>query len=330
MLVPIGIVGVGTFAYPAIEGPKWTLFDGLYMTVITLTTLGYGEIPEPLSKPGRAFTMLLALGGIFVLFYFATDIIRSIVTGELRDMLGKERMDDRLKHLAGHTVVCGFGRMGKIVCDELERLEQPFVVLDTADPGTEWSYRKGLRLHGDATEDEFLRKAGIERAKALITVVGSDASNLYITLSARLLSPKLLIVARAEEAEAETKLRKVGANNVISPYLVGGHRAVEAVFKPTVQHFMDQATRSDLIDLQIEELRVEAGSVLAGVMLRDSRLSNDYGVVVVGIMRPNGDVIYAPTGDAILEVGSTLIAFGKRAQLALAEILARNTPAKPG
>ncbi len=330
MLVPIGIVVVGTFGYPAIEGPKWTLFDGLYMTVITLTTLGYGEIPEPLSKPGRAFTMLLALGGIFVLFYFATDIIRSIVTGELRDMLGKERMDDQLKHLTGHTVVCGFGRMGKIVCDELERLEQPFVVLDTADPGTEWSYRKGLRLHGDATEDEFLRKAGIERAKALITVVGSDASNLYITLSARLLSPKLRIVARAEEAEAETKLRKVGANNVISPYLVGGHRAVEAVFKPTVQHFMDQATRSDLIDLRMEELRVEAGSALAGVMLRDSRLSNNYGVVVVGIMRPNGDVIYAPTGDAILEVGATLIAFGKRAQLALAEILARNTPAEPG
>ena len=125
-------------------------------------------------------------------------------------------------------------------------------------------------------------------------------------------------------------LRKVGANNVISPYLVGGHRAVEAVFKPTVQHFMDQATRSDLIDLRMEELRVEAESALAGIMLRDSRLSNDYGVVVVGIMRPNGDVIYAPTGDAILEVGATLIAFGKRAQLALAEILARNTPAVPG
>jgi voltage-gated potassium channel len=199
ILVPLGIVAVGTVGYPLIEGPRWTLFDGLYMTVITLTTVGYGEIPEPLSPPGRAFTMALALGGIFVLFYIATDVIRSMVTGELRELLGRERMSDRLKHLRGHLIVCGFGRMGKIICDELERLDHPFVAIDTSVPAPDWAYRHGVRLQGNAAEDDVLRKAGIEHARALITAVGSDAENLYITLSARVLNPSLVLVARAEE-----------------------------------------------------------------------------------------------------------------------------------
>lgn len=231
ILLPAGFVLAGTVGYPLIEGPKWTLFDGLYMTVITLTTLGYGEIPEPLSTPGRIFTMFLALGGIFVLFYAATDVIRSAVTGELRDLLGRERMDDLLKHYTGHTIVCGIGRMGKIVVDELERLRRPFVAIDPAVPATEWNYVHGLRLQGDAAEDEILRKAGIERAHSLIAVAGSDASNLYIVLSARLLNSKLAIVARAEEHQAESKLRKVGANRVVSPYIAGGHLAVQAAFE---------------------------------------------------------------------------------------------------
>ena len=321
--VPLGIVAVGTVAYPLIEGPPWTLFDGLYMTVITLTTIGYGEIPQPLSRPGRAFTMFLALGGIFVLFYFAADVIRSVVTGELRELLGKERMDDRLKHLDGHTIVCGFGRMGKIVCDELERHGRPFVALDSKEFKGEWEYLHGLRVRGDATEDDILRHVGIERATALIAVVGSDAGNLYIVLSARLLNPELTIVARAEEEDAEVKLRKVGADKVISPYLEGGHRAVQAVFQPTVQHFMDQATRSGRIDLQMEEFRVEAGSALAGQSLRDSRLSQDHGVIVVGIVQPDGDLLTAPTGDAKIEAGATLIAIGKRRRLTDVEPLVR-------
>jgi voltage-gated potassium channel len=323
LLVPAAIVLVGTVAYPLIEGEKWGLFDGLYMTVITLTTLGYGEIPEPLSKPGRVFTMVLALGGIFTLFYFASDIVRSIVTGELHDLLGKERMDDQLKHLEGHTIVCGFGRMGKIVCDELERLKQSFVVIDTATAIGEWKYRKGLRLQADATEDEFLRKAGIERARALIAVVGSDAANLYITLSARLLNPKILIVARAEEEEAEAKLRKVGASKVISPYLAGAHRAVQTVFKPSVQQFIEVASRSETFDLHMEELKVEAGSPLVGQPLHGTPISNEYGAIVAGMLNSKGDLLSGPTGDATIEPGAILILIGRRPQLAKAEALAK-------
>lgn len=315
LLVPLVIAGVGTVSYPAIEGPPWTLFDGMYMTVITLTTVGFGEIPYALSKSGRAFTMALALGGIFILFYIATDIIRSVVTGELRELLGKERMDDQLKHLRDHLIVCGFGRMGKIVCEELERVREKFVVIDTLPGPVEWNYQYGIRLQGNATEDEVLRKAGIERAQALIAVVGSDAENLYIALSARLLNPKLVLVARAEEAEAEAKLRKVGVNKVISPYLAGGHRAVQAVLKPSVLHFMETTTRSAFKELQVEEIRVESGSHLDGLTLRDSRLSQDYSVTVVGVLQPNGEALTAPTGDTVITPGTVLIAIGKRENL---------------
>lgn len=320
--VPLVILAVGTVAYPLIEGPPWTMFDGLYMTVITLTTLGYGEIPRELSWQGRTFTMLLALGGIFTLFYIATEIVRGVVTGEIRELIGRERMEDELKHLTGHLIVCGFGRMGKIVCDELERLKRRFVVIDKMPQPPGWSYLQGLHLQGDANEDEVLRKAGIDRAKALITVVGSDADNLYIVLSARLLNPKVLIVARAEEEEAEGKLRKVGANKVISPYLAGGHRAVQAVLRPAVLSFVELAARPEFIDLQIEEIKVDAGSPMAGKSLRDSRLSQDYGVTVIGVIRPTGEVLYSPGGDAVLEANATIIAIGPLRQLQAVEAMA--------
>jgi voltage-gated potassium channel len=325
MLVPLTIMLVGSVGYPLIEGPPWTWFDGLYMTVITLTTLGYGEIPQALSHPGRVFTMFLSLGGIFTLFYFATEIVRSVVTGELRELIGRERMEDDLKHLHGHLIVCGFGRMGKIVCDELERQRRKFVVIDQALPG-DWTYQHGLKLQGDANDDSILRKAGIDRARALITVVGSDADNLYITLSARLLNSKLLIVARAEEEEAEAKLRKVGANKVISPYLAGGHRAVQAVLRPSVLHFMEMATRPEFMDLQIEELKVEENSRLAGVSLRESRLSQDLGVIVVAVLRPNGEVVYGPQGEVVIEAGATLVAIGQRKALDQVESLTMKNP----
>jgi voltage-gated potassium channel len=268
--------------------------------------------------------MLLALGGIFTLFYIATEIVRGVVTGEIRELIGRERMEDELKHLSGHLIVCGFGRMGKIVCDELERLKRRFVVIDKMPRPPAWNYLQGLHLQGDANEDEVLRRAGIDRAKSLVTVVGSDADNLYIVLSARLLNPHLQIVARAEEEEAEGKLRKVGANKVISPYLAGGHRAVQAALRPVVLHFMEMATRPEFLDLQIEEVRVAAGSTVAGQSLRHARIGSDLGVIVVGMLRPGGEVLYSPQGDAVLEANATLIVIGPLRQLQAVEALAAN------
>jgi voltage-gated potassium channel len=309
---PVFFLAVGSVGYPVIEGPPWTWFDGLYMTAITLTTLGYGET-HPLSTAGRVFTIFLAFGGIFTLFYFGTELVRTVVTGELRELLGRERMEHELTTLSGHLIVAGFGRMGKIVCHELEHQHKRYVVVDRdADAFADWEFKSGIRLHGDATEDDVLRKAGVLRAKALITVVGSDSDNLYITLSARLLNKDLVIVARAEEEDAEGKLRRVGANKVISPYLAGGHRAVQAALRPAVLHMMEMATRSEFHDLQIEEIRVEPGSRLAGKRITDCRLHQDYGTLIVGLFQADGTLRYNPPADTVIPPGATLVALGQR------------------
>ena len=319
----IGLLGTGTLGYRWIEGEHWSHFDGFYMTAITLTTIGYSETHE-LSNRGRAFTVVLAYSGIFTLAYFASELVRAVVTGELRATIGRQWVDDQLANLAGHTIVCGYGRMGRIVCEELERQHKRFVVLDT-DPDLlkgEIPFKYGLSIHGDATSDDMLRKAGVDRAKALIAVVGTDSANLYITLTARLLSPNLLIVARAEEEEAEAKLRKVGANKVISPYLAGGHRAVQAVFRPTVLHFMEMAARPEFLDLMIEEFRVSTASTLVGKSLLHSRLHVDLGVLIVGIQRPDGELLYNPSGDAVVEANAVILALGQKRQLEQLEKLA--------
>lgn len=322
VLIPAFLLSVGSVGYRLIEGDHWSYFDGFYMTAITITTIGYGET-HPLSTPGRVFTVVLAYSGIFTLAYYASELVRAVVTGELRQVIGRQWVDDQLATLSGHLIVCGYGRMGKIVCSELERMKRPFVLLDAAaDRLKDAPLHFGLPLVGDATTDELLRKAGVERARALISVVGSDSDNLYIVLSARLLNPKLLIVARAEEEDAEVKLRKVGANKVISPYLAGAHRAVQAVLRPTVLHFMEMATRPEFLDLQIEEIRVSAGSALAGHSIRHARIHEQLGIVVVGVLRPNGELLYSPHADVILEPDAVLIALGQRRNLDRLEKLA--------
>jgi voltage-gated potassium channel len=322
LVIPAFLLGVGTLGYRWIEGEPWTYFDGFYMTAITITTIGYGEL-YPLSNAGRAFTVVLAYGGIFTLAYFASELVRSVVTGELRQVIGRQWVDEQLANLSGHLIVCGHGRMGRIVCSELDRQRRPFVLVDK-DAGAvkEPAYQHGLTLVGDATTDELLRKAGVERARALITAVASDADNLYITLSARLLNPQLLIVARAEEEDAETKLRKVGANKVISPYLAGAHRAVQAVLRPAVLNFLELATRSEFLDLQLEEVRVAAGGALAGRTLAQTHVHRNLGVVVVGVVRPGGELLYNPPPDTVLEPGAVLVVLGQRRQLDELERLA--------
>lgn len=321
-LIPGFLLGVGSVGYRWIEGDHWSYFDGFYMTAITITTIGYGEL-HPLSDRGRVFTVVLAYSGIFTLAYYASELVRTVVTGELRQMIGRQLVDEQLATLSGHLIVCGYGRMGKIVCSELERLKRPFVLIDRSPDLLKGApLQHGLPLTGDAAADELLRKAGVERAQALISVVGSDSDNLYIVLSARLLNPKLLIVARAEEEDAEIKLRKVGANKVISPYLAGAHRAVQAVLRPTVLHFMEMATRPEFLDLQIEEVKVAAGSALVGRSIRHSHIHEQLGIVVVGVLRPSGELLYSPHADTILEPDAVLIAMGQRRNLERLEKLA--------
>ncbi|HEY3121938.1 MAG TPA: potassium channel protein [Vicinamibacteria bacterium] len=317
--VPVLLVVAGTVGYHAIEG--WPLFDALYMTVITVTTVGFREV-HALSGAGQAFTMLLALGGVFTLFYAATAIIRAIVTGELGGGLGRQRMERQLAEMDRHVVVCGYGRMGRLVCAEFATLKMPFVVIDP-QPGVfeDFSLPAGVPLHGNATSEGVLKRAGVERAKTLVTAAASDADNLYITMSARLLSEKLFIVARAEGEEAEKKLMRAGANRVVSPYVIGGQRIAQAVLRPAVFDFIELATRSDYMELQLEEIEVRAGSALAGAMLKDTRVRQDLGIIIVAIKKPDGKMAFNPGPDGVLEPGDLLITLGHRDQLARLEAL---------
>jgi len=321
LAVPILLVVAGTAGYCALEG--WSVFDALYMTVITITTVGFMEV-HPLSAPGRVFTSLLALGGVFTLFYAATTIIRAVVSGEIGGSLGRQRMERRLAELSDHAIVCGFGRMGRLVCSEFSHLGMPFVIVDQqAGVLADFRAENGIALQGDATDDHVLRRAGVERAKVLVTVAASDAANLYITMSARLLNEKLFIVARSEESEAEPKLLRAGANRVVSPYVIGGQRMALAVLRPNVMDFIELATRSDYLELQIEEVRVEKGSALAGRALKDSRVRQDLGIIIVAIRKPDGKMGFNPAPDVAMEPGDVLITLGHRDQLDRLEALAR-------
>jgi voltage-gated potassium channel len=193
LFVPLVLLAAGTLGYRWIEG--WSLFDALYMTVTTVATVGFREV-HPLSPAGQVFTMVLILGGVYTLFYAASELIGAVVRGEVRRSLGRQRMERSLAEMQQHVIVCGYGRMGRLVCQEFSALGTPLVVVErNPDPMVQFDLPHGVALHGDATSDEVLRRAGAERARALVTVVASDADNLYITMSARLLNAKLFIVA---------------------------------------------------------------------------------------------------------------------------------------
>ncbi|MSP60140.1 MAG: potassium channel protein [Myxococcales bacterium] len=324
LTVPFGLIAFGTLGFHLVEG--WSYFESLYMSVITLTTVGFSEV-HPLSDTGRAFTMVLSLGGIFALFYAATELIRLIVTGELAAALGRQRMERSLAALKDHLIVCGYGRMGRFVCKEFAAKGMPFVVIErepeAPDGIGERRPEQGIFLHGDATHDDVLKRAGIERARGLVTVLASDADNLYITMSARFLNEKMNIVSRAENERAEEKLLRAGANRVISPYVIGGHRVAQAVLRPAVVDFLELATRSEHVELQLEETRIAAGSRLAGVVLKDSPLRG-LGIVVVAIQKPSGTMRFNPPADVSIEAGDTLVTLGPQPQLDQLEQMARS------
>ncbi len=316
------LVAIGTLGYFLIE-PNYSLFDALYMTVITLTTVGYEEVHR-LSFWGRVFTIFLLLGGVFTLFFTATELVRLVVSGELQEYLGRRYVSRALAGMDNHIIVCGYGRMGRFVCQEFSKQGLPFVVIDRrAELLQAFQLPHGIALVGDATSDEVLKEAGITRARALVTVVPEDADNLFITMSARLLNEKLFIVARAEADLAERKLSRAGANRVVAPYALGGFRVAQAVLRPTVVDFIELATRTEHLELQIEETHIDEGSPLAGATLLESRVRQDLGVMIVAIKKPQGNMQYNPPGDAVMAAGDVLIALGHRQQLDQLEGLAK-------
>jgi len=312
ILVITAVITYGTIGYMVIE--DWTILDSLYMTVITLTTVGYGEV-HSLSDSGRFFSIVLMISGIGSMFYALGVGARVLLEGELRYILGRKRLSKKIENLKDHYIVCGFGRMGSIICRELMHNKAPFVVIE-GDPEIVSSMDADiLSLQGDATQDSVLKEAGIERAKGLISVLASDANNLYVVLSARGLNANLRIVARASEEGAEQKLMRAGADNVVSPYFTGGMRIAHTLLKPAVVDFIEFATRSGNLELQMEEVKVSAGSKIAGQSLDECGIRKDLGIIIVAIKRESGEMEFNPTSTSIIKEGDTLVAMGETKQL---------------
>jgi voltage-gated potassium channel len=308
----IGVISFGTAGYVIIEG--WSVFDSLYMTIITLTTVGYEEV-HSLSNTGKTFTIFLVLTGVGVIFYALGVAARLILEGEIREILGRRKLSKQINSIKDHYIICGFGRMGSIICREFMHSRAPFVVVEDNPEIVSTMDADILVLQGDATQDSILQQAGIERAKGLISVLQSDAANLYVVLSARGLNPNLRIVARAGEEGAEQKLMRAGADKVISPYYIGGLRIAHTLLKPSVVDFIEFATKSSNLEIQIEEVKVKKGSGFIGQTLDESGLRKKLEVIIVAIKRGSGEMEFNPTSTSVIQSGDTLIAMGEQKQL---------------
>ncbi len=310
---------VGTFGYYLIEG--WSLFDALYMTVITLSTVGFSEI-HPLSHAGRFFTIVLIMGGVGVAFYVFTMVTETIVSGQLQDFLGRRRLEAKLATLHDHYIICGYGRIGRHICRIISK-EIPFVVVEN-DPEVVKEIEKDgfIYLEGDATHEDVLKKAGIERARGLVSVLRSDADNVYITLTARSLNPKLFIIARADEEHVEKKLKRAGADKVVSPYLIGARRMALIILRPAVTDFLELATPEENLELQLEEVRVRPDSELVGKTLLESGIRQFSGAIILAIKKVTGEMIFNPPPDYVFEADDTVVALGDRRGLARLEEVA--------
>ena len=304
--IVVGAIVVGTTGYVVIE-PGWRLFDALYMTVITLTTVGFKEVGT-LSDAGRVWTMILSMSGVGLIFGSVGIVAEYFVVEATSGRREAQRMTDAVGKLQGHYILCGYGRVGLTVARELVHSGLKVVVIDILPESLGRARREGfLEVEGDATEEATLRAAGIERARGLITTIDSDAHNVYVILSARAINPKLFVVARANSADSEGRLMQAGANRVVSPYTMAGHRLAELATRPRVVDFIDAALSHGELAFSMEEVEVIAGSPLDGSTVGALR---DTGVFVLAIVQGERSYEANPPADRILKVGETLVVSG--------------------
>ena len=313
-------VAIGTAGYSLVEG--WPVFDSFYMALITLTTVGFGEV-RPLSFHGRVFTSFLMIIGVLTVFVSIAIIGDTLVRLEITDYFGRRRTQRMLKQTTGHYIVCGAGRVGRSVIHELLRSQASVVLIDNSAERAKWASDQGvLTLVADATKDETLRQARIDHAKGLVAAIASDAENVYVTLSAKVLNPSLLIAARASHEQAAEKLRRAGATTVFTPYTIIGHRMAQSMLRPHVVSFLDIASafRQSDLDLEIEQLLVPARSFLSDKRMDESQIGKRYGVIILAVQRQSGVMQFNPPADIRLESGDVLIAMGERQKLKRLEL----------
>lgn len=305
-LIVVCVTGVG--GYMSIEG--WSLFESLYMTVITIASVGYGEI-HPLSFEGRAFTIVLILCGSATLIYGLSILTAFIVEGELTDILRRRKMLKKISALEGHFIVCGMSATGRYVIDELAKTGRPFLVIDR-DPERIKKLNEAdiLTIEGDATNDAILQAANVGRAGGLLTTLHADADNLFVVVTARGLNPSLRIIAKAISEESERKLRQVGADSVVMPNFIGGLRMASEMIRPSVVSFLDIMLRSQDATVRVEEIAIPAGSPLVGRSLAASAIMDTEGVTVVAIADDKRSYSFNPSRERLLAAGDVLIVMG--------------------
>ncbi len=319
-LVALVLAG-GTAGYVVVEG--WNAWDAFYMTVISVTTAGYREVHE-LSRAGQVFTAVLLIGGVGTAFYAFTLVAAGIIGSRLQPRLAERRRSRMIETLTDHFLLCGAGRIGRIIADELRRQHVPFVVIDRDPEAVQEVMARGdCAVLADASREEVLSRVHVERARGLIAALGSDAENVYTILSARVLRPDLFVVARADSEDGQRKLLLAGANRVVSPYQIGATQIAQTALRPSVVDFVQLATSSENLELAMEQIGIADTSPLVDRSIVDASLRQRYGVVVVGIRRREGNMEFNPPPTAVMRAGDQLIVLGRPEELKGLEAAAR-------
>ncbi|TFH00750.1 MAG: potassium channel protein [Calditrichales bacterium] len=307
------VIIMGTAGYMLIEG--WDFLDSAYMTVTTLATVGYGEVHK-VSRIGQIYTIVLIIVGVGFFLYVIGAVVQFMVEGRVRTILGRRRLDKKIDKLKNHYIVCGYGRIGMVLCKSLLTNPIDLVVIDNKpDLETEMLEDGFIYVSGDATDETILLKAGINRAKALIAVLGTDAENVFLVLTARQLNPDIFIMARATYSESKSKLKAAGADKVESPYEIGAVNMAQRIIRPTVTSFLDLAFTYKNKDIQMEEIPISVSSKLANIALKDSGIRQQFNLIIIAIKKRDGSMLFNPSFETVIYGGDTVIAVGEENNL---------------
>ncbi len=309
----VALLAAGTVGFTFMEG--FEPFDAFYMTLITISTVGYREVQE-LDRSGRIFNSFIIVFGVTTLFFAIGVMTQSVIEMELGAFFGRRRVKRMIDRLENHYIVCGFGRVGRSAAAELKRAGVPLVVIDRSPEKYDRAQRGGfLAIQADSTRDEALIDAGIDRAKGVVAALATDADNLFLILSAKTLNPALKVAARVGDEQAEQKLRLAGADTVFAPYTHAGHQLALSLLRPHVVQFLDGATKSVGLDVGFEQFRISAESDLASKSLKQLQIRRDLGVIVLAIRKADGRMQFNPPAEAVLEPGDFIIVMGETVNL---------------